>query len=70
MSTYQPEQLLQLWKSEQIDSQMAIGHLLQHLVLQQTALKKMQVGLHHFQVDLDNLRVQIQLNFARQKRIG
>jgi len=67
MSTYPPEQLLQLWKSEQIDSQMVIGHLLQHLVLQQTALKKMQVGLHHFQVDLDNLRVQCQLNSPGKK---
>jgi len=63
MSTYPPEQLLQLWKSEQIDSQMVIGHLLQHLVLQQTALKKM----HHFQVDLDNLRVQCQLNSPGKK---
>ena len=32
MSTYEPDQLLQLWKLEQIDSQMVIGHLLQNLV--------------------------------------
>jgi hypothetical protein len=31
MSTYEPTKLLALWKLDQIDSQMVIGHLLQTL---------------------------------------
>jgi len=55
MSTYQPDQLLQLWKSEQIDSQMVIGHLLQNLVLQDKAIAKMNSSLIRLKVDVDNL---------------
>jgi hypothetical protein len=62
VSTFEPEQLLQLWKLDQIDSEMAIGHLLQHIVAQQTAMKKMNGSLQRFQLDLDNLRMQIKLN--------
>ena len=62
MSTYEPEQLLQLWKLNEIDSQIVIGHLLQNLVLQQTTLKKMNATQQRFQLDLDNLRAQIKPN--------
>lgn len=33
MSTYEPEELLSLWKRERLDLAMAMGHLLQHLVI-------------------------------------
>ena len=62
MSTYEPEQLLQLWKLDQIDSQIAIGHLLQNLILQQATIKKMNATQQRFQLDLDNLRAQIKPN--------
>ncbi|MFN8496125.1 MAG: hypothetical protein U0350_51510 [Caldilineaceae bacterium] len=64
MSTYEPEQLLQLWKSEQIDSNMAIGHLMQNLVLQQEAMKKMNAVLIRCQQDIDNLLSQAKLQAA------
>jgi len=40
MSIYEPDQLLQLWKQDQIDTEIAIGHLLQNLVTQHQAMKK------------------------------
>jgi len=61
MSTYEPEQLLQLWKLEQIDSQMVIGHLLQNLVLQQETSKKMNASITRLKLDMDNLVSQIKL---------
>ena len=59
MSTYEPDQLLQLWKLEQIDSQMVIGHLLQNLVLQQEAVKKMNSSITRLRMDIDNLVSQV-----------
>jgi len=38
MSTITPEELLTAWKLEQVSVEMAIGHILQNLVKQQTAL--------------------------------
>ncbi len=60
MSTYEPDQLLQLWKQDKIDTEMAIGHLLQNLVTQQQTLKKMNSLLLRFQLDLENLLNQVQ----------
>ena len=59
MSTYEPDQLLQLWKLEQIDSQMVIGHLLQNLVSQQALMQKMNVTLTRLKIDVDNLMHQM-----------
>ena len=56
MSTYPPDQLLQLWKLEQIDSQMVIGHLLQNLSLlaqrlteQAQVLQQAEKRIHHLE---------------------
>ena len=59
MSTYEPEQLLQLWKLDQIDSQMVIGHLLQNLASQQEAVKKMNTSLTLLRIDMNNLASQV-----------
>jgi len=59
MSTYEPDQLLQLWKQDQIDTEMAIGHLLQNLVTQYQAMKKMNAALIRLQLDLENLLNQV-----------
>ena len=61
MSTYEPDQLLQLWKQDQIDTEMAIGHLLQNLVTQHQAMKKMNTALIRLQLDLENLLNQVKL---------
>ena len=59
MSTYPPDQLLQLWKLDQIDSQIVIGHLLQNLVLQQETMKKMNLSITRLKMDVDNLAHQV-----------
>ncbi len=59
MSTYPPEQLLQLWKSEQIDSQMVIGHLLQNLVAQAELVSKLNAAQVRVKLDMDNLTQQV-----------
>ncbi len=59
MSTYQPDQLLQLWKSEQIDSQMVIGHLLQNLVAQSELVNKLNAAQARVKLDVDNLTQQV-----------
>jgi len=58
MSTYEPKQLLHLWQLEQMDSEMIIGHLLQNLVVQHEAMKKVNLSLMRLQLDLDNLAQQ------------
>jgi len=59
MSTYPPEQLLQLWKSEQIDSQMVIGYLLQNLVAQAELVSKLNAAQVRVKLDMDNLTQQV-----------
>lgn len=59
MSTYPPDQLLQLWKLEQIDSQMVIGHLLQNLVVQAELVNKLNAAHVRGKLDVDNLTQQV-----------
>jgi len=61
MSTYPPDQLLQLWKSEQIDSQMAIGHVLQNLVILAELVNKLNAAQVRVKLDVDNLTQQFKL---------
>ena len=61
MSTYEPNQLLALWKLEQIDIEMVIGHLLQNLVLQYEANKKANLSIHHLRIDMNHLANQLKL---------
>ncbi len=61
MSTYPPDQLLQLWKSEQIDSQMAIGHVLQNLVILTELINKLNAAQARVKLDVDNLTQQFKV---------
>jgi hypothetical protein len=61
MSTYEPNQLLALWKLEKIDIEMVIGHLLQNLVLQHEANKKANLSIHHLRIDMNHLANQLKL---------
>ncbi len=61
MSTYPPDQLLQLWKSEQIDSQMAIGHVLQNLVILTELINKLNAAQVRVKLDVDNLTQQFKM---------
>lgn len=65
MSTYPPDQLLQLWKSEQIDSQMAIGHVLQNLVTLAELVNKLNAAQVRVKLDVDNLMQQVKLLAAK-----
>lgn len=59
MSTYPPDQLLQLWKSEQIDSQMALGHVLQNLAILAELINKLNAAQVRVKLDVDNLTQQV-----------
>ncbi len=59
MSTYPPDQLLQLWKSEQIDSQMALGHVLQNLAILAELVNKLNAAQVRVKLDVDNLTQQM-----------
>ena len=58
MSTHQPDQLWQLWKQEQIDSTMAIGYMLQNLVLHQEAITKLNTAFAQVRRELDQITQQ------------
>lgn len=57
MSTITPVELLNLWKQEQIPVEMAIGHILQNLVKQQSALEALLATQGKSHTDLTSLRV-------------
>lgn len=59
MSTYEPERLLSLWQSEQISNEMAIGHLVQNLILHQEVIKKLNVRVNQVNSELNALTDQI-----------
>lgn len=61
MSTHPPDQLLQLWKSEQIDSQMAIGHVLQNLLILTELVNKLNAAQIRVKLDVDHLMQQVKL---------
>lgn len=61
MSTYEPAKLLALWKLDQIDSQMVIGHLLQNLVQQQETIRKLTTALRTVQEEVERLAAAVGL---------
>jgi hypothetical protein len=58
MGTITPEELLTAWKLEQVSVEMAIGHILQNLVKQQTAFDAHNRMLLNLRADVDRLIVQ------------
>lgn len=56
MGTVTPTKLLNLWAQENISVEMAIGHILQNLVLQQKNLDTANSALHQIRADMNNLQ--------------
>lgn len=54
MSTITPQELLKRWKLEQIPVEMAMGHVLQNLVQQQTLIDSLTLALNKLRLQLDN----------------
>ncbi len=44
MNTYSAEQLLAIWKQENMTAEQAVGHLLQHLTMVYERLRKLERG--------------------------
>lgn len=55
MSTVTPEELLRLWKLENIPLEMAMGHVLQNLVKQQKAQDALNQMIANLRADVDRL---------------
>lgn len=51
MATLSPEELLRLWAAERLPPDMAIGHMLQNLVLQQATLTTLQSALNRLRIE-------------------
>jgi hypothetical protein len=56
MSTVTPEELLKQWKLEQMPLEMAMGHVLQNLVKQQTMLNTLELALAQFRAQFGSER--------------
>ena len=56
MGTVTPTKLLNLWIQENISIEMAIGHILQNLVLQQKNLDTANLKLHQIRANMNNLQ--------------
>ena len=82
MGTIPPKKLLSQWKKETLTVEMAIGHLLQHLVLQNeveqkmdiehaqimTTLKELQTSVRSLRTDVDRLIAHTNLPPPKPKR--
>ena len=58
MGTVTPAELLRLWTLEQVTVEMVVGHLIQNLVKQQTALETTNLTLYNLRADVDSLIAQ------------
>ncbi len=55
MGTMPPQKLLKKWKLEDLTLEMAIGHILQHLVKILTTLAAINITLCNLRADVDSL---------------
>jgi len=55
MATLPPNELLSLWKLEQMPIEMSIGHVLQNLVKLHSDLDAHHSALYHLRADVDRL---------------
>jgi hypothetical protein len=55
MGTLPPQELLKKWEQEEITVEMAIGHILQHLVKILAALESIKITLRKIRADVDSL---------------
>lgn len=54
MSTHEPDKLLQLWQRHEIDTEMAIGHILQNLVSHHQAIAGLNLSVVSLKNELEN----------------
>ena len=59
MGTMHQDELLKLWRREEISIEMAIGHLLQNLAKIQTVIEAGNISLYQLRADVDSLIAQI-----------
>ena len=55
MGTLSPQELLKKWELEEITVEMAVGHILQHLVKILAILETIKITLRKLRVDVDSL---------------
>lgn len=55
MGTVKPDELLRLWSLGKATAEMVIGHLIQNLVKQQTAIQNINLTLYNLRADVDSL---------------
>lgn len=55
MGTMSPKELLKKWELEEITVEMAIGHILQHLVKILATLETIKITLRQLRTDVDSL---------------
>lgn len=55
MGTVPPKELLKKWEREEITAEMAIGHILQHLITILAVLEMIKVTLRKLRADVDSL---------------
>jgi hypothetical protein len=69
MSTYEPEKLLSLWQREQITHEMATGHVLQHLLLHQKAIRELTTMLDALMKQVQHLSLTTQNKETGERHI-
>jgi hypothetical protein len=55
MGTVKPNELLKLWVREEIPVEMAMGHVLQNLALQQSIIDRIDLTLYQLKSDADSM---------------
>lgn len=55
MGTLPPSELLKKWRLKTMTVEMAVGHILQHLVKIVTALSALNITLYNLRADVDSL---------------
>ena len=55
MGTLSPQELLKKWEHEEITVEMAIGHILRHLVKTLAVLETIKITLRKLRADVDSL---------------
>lgn len=51
MATHSPQELLRLWAAEHLTSEMAIGHILQHLTSLESTIARLQIMVKDLQLE-------------------
>jgi hypothetical protein len=60
--TLTPNELLKLWASQQMTSEMVIGQLIQNQIRQQAAIEAITITLSSLRIDIDKVIAYIGMN--------